>query len=333
MSERPLLEVRGLTTRFFLQEGVVHAAEDVTFTVREGERFGIAGESGSGKTVTALSVMGLIDPPGRIVAGEVLFKGRSLSEMREKDYEKIRGSQISMIFQDPLASLNPVMRIGDQLLEVIKLHRQLDVREARHVAAGLLHEVGIPQPEQRMNDYPHQFSGGQRQRLTIALALCCEPDLIIADEPTTALDVTIQAQVLELLTRLTQERGTAVVLITHDLGVLANFADHVMVMYAGRVMESALSTEFFAAQSHPYSASLMESVSRLDRPPSRPLKTIPGSPPDLISPPSGCPFHPRCFLWGGRDRCRHERPELRACCGNPHRLVACHFAEELEGKR
>jgi len=254
---RPLLEVRGLTTRFDENGAGDPAIEDVSFCVETGRRFGIVGESGSGKTVTALSIMGLIDPPGHIAAGEILFRGKELRGLPRAEYQKVRGAQIAMISQDPLSSLNPVMRVGAQLVETMMVHRSLDRNDARELAVDLLAEVGLDRPRQRLDTYPHELSGGMRQRVAIALALCCQPQLLIADEPTTALDVTIQAQILDLLTRLTDERGTAVVLITHDLGVIAGFAQQIAVMKAGRIVEQENVEAAFAHPTHPYTRSLM----------------------------------------------------------------------------
>ena len=337
MSAEPLLEVRGLTTRFRTDEGTIHAVEDVSFAVSHGQRFGLVGESGCGKTVTALSIMGLIDPPGRIEAGEVRFGGRDLRSLGERDYRQIRGGEIALALQDPLAALNPVMRLGDQLIETILTHRDCRREEARSRTIELLNEVGIPRAEQRLGDYPHQFSGGMRQRVGLALALSCDPALVIADEPTTALDVTIQAQILELLAQLSRDRGMAVILITHDLAVIAGFVEEVAVMYAGRIVERAGRRELFYRPAHPYTRDLLRSVSRLDRPPARRLPTIPGAPPNLLAPPPGCPYHPRCSLSGGRAQCRTDVPQLRqprrpgparAADGERH-TTACHFAEEL----
>jgi len=266
VTERALLEVRGLTTRFGLGGEALRVVDGVSFELRAGQRFGIVGESGSGKTVTALSIMGLVDPPGRVEAGEIWLNGRDLRRLSEREYRAVRGARVAMIFQDPLSSLNPVIRVGDQLAETIAMHRQVSRRESRELAVAFLCDVGIPAARERFGAYPHELSGGMRQRVGIALALCCEPDVLIADEPTTALDVTIQAQILDLLRKLTDDQGTAVILITHDLAVIAGFAEEVAVMYAGRVVERADVDTLFARPAHPYTQSLLASVSRLDGP-------------------------------------------------------------------
>jgi len=271
---RALLEVRGLTARFGPDgEAAVTALDGVSFEVRAGQRFGIVGGSGSGKTVTALSIMGLVESPGRIEAGEIWLHDENLRRLSEREYRGVRGARIAMIFQDPLSSLNPVIRVGDQLAETIALHRRVSKRESRERAVALLGDVGIPAARERFGAYPHELSGGMRQRVGIALALCCEPDLLIADEPTTALDVTIQAQILDLIRKLTDDHGTAVVLITHDLAVVAGFAEQVAVMHAGRVVECADVDTLFAQPTHPHTRSLLASVSRLDRPRSRPRRS------------------------------------------------------------
>jgi oligopeptide transport system ATP-binding protein len=325
-ASEPLLDVRDLRTRFKTDEGIVRAVDGVSFTVGEGERVGIVGESGSGKSVTALSIMRLIDPPaGWIAGGEVSFRGRDLLAMSERELRGIRGRSIAMIFQDAMTSLDPVFTVGDQLVETIVQHAGVTKTEARERAVKALRDVQIPQAERRLDDYPHQFSGGMRQRVMIAIALSCEPSLVIADEPTTALDVTTQAQTLELLYEITDQHHTAVVLITHDLAVVAGFCETVHVMYAGRLVESGTAEDIFYRPMHPYTAGLLGSVTRLDRDPG-PLPSIPGSPPSLVLVPSGCAFHPRCAF--AEERCVREAPALHAALGS--HTAACHFAGQLE---
>jgi len=291
----PLLEVKSLTTHFHTREGAVQAVNGISFTLDQGEAIGIVGESGSGKSVTSLSIMRLLPvPPAEIVDGEVLFDGKDLVELNESEMRKVRGGKIAMIFQDPISSLNPVMRIEEQLVEPIRLHLGLKGAAARHRALELMEAVGIPDAPRRLRGYPHEFSGGMRQRVMIAIALSANPKLLIADEPTTALDVTIQAQILELIHRLRRDFNTAVMFITHDLGVVAGLADRILVMYAGHIAESAPTEELFANPRHPYTLGLLGSVPRLDEEPGSELTTIPGSPPDLLHPPKGCPFQPRC---------------------------------------
>ena len=306
MSE-PLLEVRDLHTHFFTDDGVVRAVDGVSYALRAGETLAVVGESGSGKSVTALSILRLVaSPPGRIVSGAILFRGADLLELSEEEMRKIRGRRISMIFQEPMTSLNPVHTCGAQIAEVVELHEGAS-RDASHARAiEMLKLVGIPSPEQRANEYPHQLSGGMRQRVMIAMALACTPDVLIADEPTTALDVTIQAQILDLLARLRRELGMAVLLVTHDLGVVAETADHVAVMYAGEVVEHAGVRELFARPCHPYTAGLLASLPRLGERRER-LRVIPGNVPNPARFPAGCRFHPRCPV--AIDRCRIEAPE------------------------
>ena len=323
----PLLDVRGLHTYFLTDGGVARAVNGVDFAVSAGERVGLVGESGSGKSVTALSIMRLIDPPaGRIVSGEIRFRGRDLLRLTEPELRRLRGSEIAMVFQDPMTSLDPVFTIGDQLVETIVLHRGLGRRAARKVALESLKAVRIPQATKRLDDYPHQLSGGMRQRVVIAIALSCDPSLLIADEPTTALDVTTQAQILELLRSVASERGTAVVLITHDLGIVAGFCDRVDVMYAGRIVEGGLAEEIYDRPLHPYTWGLLGSVARLDRPRTGRLRAIRGAPPSPLTVHAGCPFHPRCDFATERSLC--EVPALRRV-GDDH-LAACHRAGELE---
>jgi oligopeptide transport system ATP-binding protein len=294
---RPLLEVKDLKTEFQLSRGVVHAVNGVSFSLAEGEVLGVVGESGSGKSVTALSILRLIEEPGRIVGGQILLhddKGTvDLMTLSPVELEHIRGNKISMIFQDPMTSLNPVLSVGYQLIEPLKQHRSMSETEARAAAIKLLERVGIPQASLRTKDYPHQFSGGMRQRVMIAMALACRPKLLIADEPTTALDVTIQAQIVDLINELQDEIHTAVIIITHDLGVIAGMADQVAVMYAGHIVEYGPVREIFSAPQHPYTQALLGAVPRLHYWPDR-LTTIEGAPPSLTIDIAGCPFYPRC---------------------------------------
>jgi oligopeptide/dipeptide ABC transporter ATP-binding protein len=308
---KPLLDVRDLKTEFRLSQAVVHAVNGVSFTLHEGEVLGIVGESGCGKSVTALSLMRLIELPGRITNGEVILhdtqKVVNLIDLPMPEMEQVRGNKISMIFQDPMTSLNPVLTIGYQLMEPLKQHRGMNESQARQAALQLLKRVGIPEAKQRMNDYPHQFSGGMRQRVMVAMALACQPKLLIADEPTTALDVTIQAQIIDLINELKDELGTAVIIITHDLGVIAGMAETVAVMYAGRIVEKGLVSDIFNHPQHPYTRALLGSVPRLHNWPDR-LTTIEGAPPSLTQDIQGCPFFPRCPL--GVAKCQVENPPL-----------------------
>ncbi len=306
---QPLLEVINLKTYFFLDRGVAQAVDDVSFSLRPGRTLSIVGESGCGKSVTALSVMGLIPhPPGRIVGGQILFDGQNLLDLPESKMRRIRGNQISMIFQEPMTSLNPVFRVGDQITEVLQLHQNMDRKAALDRTVNLLQQVGIPSPESRVGDYPHQMSGGMRQRVMIAMALACDPRLIIADEPTTALDVTIQAQILELMRQLSESTGTAILLITHDLGVVAETAERVVVMYAGRVVEEADVGPLFNSPLHPYTRGLMRSIPGVSDDERVRLEAIPGVVPSLLALPSGCKFHARCRH--AFDRCFAEEPPL-----------------------
>ncbi len=292
----PLLEVKHLKTYFFTERGVAKAVDDVSFVLNAAETLGIVGESGCGKSVTALSIMRLVaDPPGRIVDGEIVFDGRNLLGLDEERMRSVRGNEISMIFQEPMSSLNPVFRIGDQIAEVLELHRDMSKEQALQRTIGLLRDVGIPAPESRVRDYPHQLSGGMRQRVMIAMALACDPRIIIADEPTTALDVTIQAQIMELLEELRERKKTAVLLITHDLGVIAETAQQVVVMYAGRIVEQAPVRDLFHHPLHPYTQGLIRSMPSLtlDRD-DKQLDAIPGMVPSLWELPPGCKFHDRC---------------------------------------
>jgi oligopeptide/dipeptide ABC transporter ATP-binding protein len=327
-----LLSIRGLTTEFVTPAGVVKAVTDVGWDLFPGETLGVVGESGSGKTVTAMSILGLVPcPPGRIVAGEVLFEGRDLLQLPEKLLRQLRGRDIGMIFQDPMTSLNPVLTVGDQIAEALRLHdRGMSRDAARSRAVELLASVGVPHPEARYDQYPHEHSGGMRQRAMIAMAIANDPKVLIADEPTTALDVTIQAQVLDVLRTAQDQTGAATVLITHDLALIAENADRVVVMYGGRVVEVADVFAIFASCRHPYTLGLMSSLPRLDVDLEQ-LEPIPGSPPDLIDLPTGCSFHPRCRLAKGREICRTEVPPLRDVGGG--QLSACHFADEVPAER
>ena len=315
----PLLRVRDLKTYFVTDRGAgtARAVDGVSFDLQPGETLGIVGESGCGKTVTSLSILRLIpEPPGHIRPGSYIeFEGRNLLTLAPKELRAIRGNRIAMIFQEPMTSLNPVLTIGDQVAEAAIVHQRLSRRVARARAIEMLQQVGIPDPGSRVDDYPHQLSGGMRQRVMIAMALICHPQILIADEPTTALDVTIQAQILELLARLQQQLGMAVLLITHDLGVVAGTADRVVVMYAGQVVETATTSELFARPEHPYTEGLMASIPRLDRPRER-LHAIPGSVPAATAWPAGCRFHPRCpYAW---EKCRTEEPPLLDTEGAGH---------------
>jgi len=307
MAER-LLDVKGLKVRFATEDGIVHAVDGVDFELDRGDVLGIVGESGSGKSVTAMTLLGLTRDKNTRFEGEVIYKGQNLLDLPESRLRDVRGNEIAMIFQDPMTSLNPVYTVGDQIVEAIVTHEQATKREAKRRAAELLRQVGIPNPQQRVDDYPHQFSGGMRQRAMIAMALSCNPDVLIADEPTTALDVTIQAQILELLDRLREDFDSAVILITHDLGVVAEVANDIIVMYAGRVVEHGPKRELFYDPQHPYTWGLLGSIPRLDRPKPEKLHSIKGMPPSLINLPQGCKFRPRCPH--AFDKCEEE-PELR----------------------
>ncbi|MFB7459299.1 MULTISPECIES: ABC transporter ATP-binding protein [unclassified Streptomyces] len=324
-----LLEVRDLHVEFRTRDGIVHAVNGVGYEVEAGETLAVLGESGSGKSVTAQAVMGILDvPPGRISGGRILFRGRDLLELKEDERRRIRGAEMAMIFQDALSALNPVLTVGDQLGEMFVVHRGMSRKDARARAVELMDRVRIPAARQRVGDYPHQFSGGMRQRIMIAMALALEPALIIADEPTTALDVTVQAQVMDLLAELRREYRMGLVLITHDLGVVADVADRIAVMYAGRIVESAPVHDIYKAPAHPYTRGLLDSIPRLDHK-GRELYAIKGLPPSLLAIPPGCAFHPRCPM--ARDVCRTDVPPLYEV--SESRVSACHFWREcLDGR-
>ena len=323
---QPLLEVKNLKTQFFTQDGVVKAVDDVSFYVMPGETLGVVGESGSGKSMTGLSIMRLIpNPPGKIVNGEIIFNGNDVLKMNEEQVRSIRGNDIAMIFQDPMTSLNPVLTINRQISEALQLHMGMNKSQARSRAIELLKMVGIPNAEERVDQYPHQFSGGMRQRVMIAMALSCNPKLLIADEPTTALDVTIQAQILDLMRNLQNETGTGVLMITHSMGVVAGMADRVQVMYAGKIVETAETEEIFANPRMPYTVGLMQSIPRLDSARREKLRPIRGLPPDLIDLPDMCPFVPRCNY--AREKCEQKNPPLLEV--KPGHYAACWFWEEV----
>jgi oligopeptide/dipeptide ABC transporter ATP-binding protein len=326
-----LLSIRDLAVEFRTEDGIVHAVDGVSYDVFPGETLGIVGESGSGKSVSTMALLGLIpQPPGRIASGTAMFKGRDLLKMSKRELREFRGDEVAMVFQDPMTSLNPVLKIGYQLAEAIKTHypKEPDDKVKSRVV-DLLRLVGVPNPDVRVNQYPHEFSGGMRQRAMIAMAIANSPSLLIADEPTTALDVTIQAQVLEVLKTVQEETQAATILITHDLGIVAEMCDRVLVMYAGRIVEAGDVTTIFRAPRHPYTVGLLDSLPKLTEDEEW-LRPIPGSPPSLINRPSGCAFHPRCFLSQGRPRCREEIPALHGADGAGH-SAACHFADELIG--
>jgi oligopeptide/dipeptide ABC transporter ATP-binding protein len=321
-----LLQVKDLRTHFFTLEGVIKAVDGVSYDVHEGETVALVGESGCGKSVSALSIMRLIPyPPGRIVAGEISFQGKNLLTLNGEEMRQVRGKEIAMIFQEPMTSLNPALTIGRQLTETLEAHLVMSSSDALGRAAELLQLVGIPEPERRLTQYPHQFSGGMRQRVMIAMALSCNPKLILADEPTTALDVTIQAQILELMKELSQRFGVAMVIITHNLGVVARYADRVNVMYAGKIIEQGSADKVYYHPRHPYSLGLLRSVPRLDQPRKTKLDPIDGQPPDLANLPPGCSFQPRCKF--AVDKCVHEVPPLAQV--EAEHLSACWVAETL----
>jgi oligopeptide transport system ATP-binding protein len=322
----PLLDVKNLRTQFFTQDGVVKAVDDVSFHIMPGETLGIVGESGCGKSITAMSIMRLIpSPPGKIVGGQILFDGEDVMKMSDEEVRSIRGNKIAMIFQDPMTSLNPVLTINRQISESLELHLGMSKSQSRARSVELLKMVGIPNAEERVDQYPHQFSGGMRQRVMIAMALSCNPSLLIADEPTTALDVTIQAQILDLMRNLQQEHNTALMMITHDLGVVAGMTDRIQVMYAGHVVETAPTEELFANPRHPYTVGLLNSIPRLDAVAKAKLSPIRGLPPDLIDLPDMCPFLPRCDY--AREKCEQQNPPLLEV-NDVHRS-ACWFWDEV----
>jgi oligopeptide/dipeptide ABC transporter ATP-binding protein len=325
----PILEIKDLTVEFSTEDGVVRAVTGVDYDLFPGEVLGIVGESGSGKSVSMLTVLGLVPmPPGRIASGEATYKGENLLTMKKSKLRELRGGEMAMIFQDPMTSLNPVLTIGDQISEALKMHNEgMDDDGAKARTIELLEMVGVPYAERRVAQYPHEFSGGMRQRAMIAMAIANNPSVLIADEPTTALDVTIQAQIVEVMKTAQRETNAAIVLITHDLGLIAELADRVVVMYAGRVVELGDVFTIFNSPRHPYTIGLMSSLARLDEDQDR-LEPIPGQPPSLISPPPGCAFHPRCVHSQGRAICRTDVPELRGTDESEHR-AACHFSEEL----
>lgn len=326
-----LIKIKSLTTRFYTNDGVVHAVNGISYAMEEGETLGVVGESGCGKSVHALSIMNLIpSPPGKIEGGEIWFDGRDLLKVSERELEKIRGKDIAMVFQDPMTSLNPVFTVGFQIIEVLKLHLEIGEAQARGRAEELLRIVGIPDARQRLDDYPHQFSGGMRQRAMIAMALSCNPKLLIADEPTTALDVTIQAQIVELVKRLQEQLGMAVMWITHDLGVVAELARTINVMYAGYIVERGNVMNIYKKTRHPYTLGLMRSLPRLDAAPGTKLVSIPGLPPDLIDLPKGCPFAARCVY--RVDQCLEEVPQLEEVDGDQH-TVACWRWKQVAGRK
>jgi oligopeptide transport system ATP-binding protein len=321
-----LLEVRNLKTQFFTQDGVVHAVNGISYTVDAGETVAIVGESGSGKSVGVMSLIRLIpQPPGKIVDGEVIFDGQDLLKLSEDQLRQVRGNHIAMIFQDPMTSLNPVLTVGRQITEALELHLNMNKEQSRKRAIELLELVGIPGAAARIDDYPHQFSGGMRQRVMIAMGLSCDPQLLIADEPTTALDVTIQAQIVELVNRLKKELGMSIIWITHDLGVVAGMAERVLVMYSGFIVEESPVGQIYAKPYHPYTLGLLRSIPRLDLGRQKRLVPIEGLPPDLLEAPSYCPFAPRCAFH--KEKCWQENPPLEEV--EPGRRVACWYWKEV----
>lgn len=333
-----LMDVRDLVVRFYTQEGTVYAVNGISFEIEEGETLGIVGESGSGKSVSSLAIMGLIpNPPGKIESGEVFFEGRDLLKLNSEQMRLVRGKEIAMIFQDPMTSLNPVLTIGTQITESLKLHEGMNTSQSRKRAADLLDMVGIPDAYRRLDDYPHQFSGGMRQRVMIAMGLSCNPKLLIADEPTTALDVTIQAQIIELVKQLKDEFNMAMIWITHDLGVVAGIADNIQVMYGGRIMEKGKAKEVFKDTRHPYTVGLIGSLPRLDSKGEEKLTQIEGAPPDMRIEPTGCPFAPRCDVREhlNLEKCWTERPPLEEVPGKTtqsEHVMSC-WADIREGAK
>lgn len=325
----PLLEIKDLKTRFYTEDGVVNAVNGVSYKMEEGEILGVVGESGCGKSVHALSIMRLItDPPGKIENGEIWFSKSDLLKLSESEMRHIRGAQIAMVFQDPMSSLNPVYTVGDQIMEALILHQGMDHTQARERAAELLSMVGISEPKKRLDNYPHQFSGGMRQRAMIAMALSCNPQLLIADEPTTALDVTIQAQIVDLVMRLQEKLGMAVMWITHDLGIVAEMAHKINVMYAGYIIEHGTATNIYKNTRHPYTMGLLGSLPRIDEAPGTKLVSIPGLPPDLVALPKGCPFYARCTY--REEQCLNKMPPLEQADSSTH-TVACWRWEHIAG--
>jgi len=323
-----VLKVKDLKTYFYVEEGVVKAVDGVSFTLKKGETLGIAGESGSGKTVTSLSILRLIPwPPGKIISGSVELDGTDLLKIPYRDMVNIRGNEISMIFQDPMTSLNPVFTVGDQIIETILIHQKVDKRAAKKRALELLYEVGIPNAEVRFSQYPHEYSGGMRQRAMIAMSLACNPKILIADEPTTALDVTIQAQILELMNKMKEEFNNSIIIITHDLGVIAEMVDNLIIMYAGKIVEYSDVRTIFYHPSHPYTWGLLESIPKLEKREKR-LVPITGNPPSLVKIPEGCSFNPRCRY--RKDICLREVPPLIEIA--PGHSIACHLTGEERKK-
>ena len=329
MSKEKLIDVNDLQTYFHTEEGTVKAVDGVSFEIYPGETLGVVGESGCGKSVTSLSIMRLIEsPPGQIENGEILFNGKDLTKLSQKEMRKIRGNDISMIFQEPMTSLNPVYTVGDQIMEAILIHKNVNKKQAREEAINMLRKVGIPLPEQRVDEYPHQLSGGMRQRVMIAMALSCDPQLLIADEPTTALDVTIQAQILELMNSLKRQFGMAIMMITHDLGVIAEVSDRVAVMYAGKIVEYTDVKTLYADPKHPYTWGLMHSIPHIEKDLDR-LEAIPGNVPNPLNFPTGCKYNTRCPF--ATDKCRTDEPDILEVEEGHH--VACWHIDKLEAKK
>ncbi|MFF7731922.1 MULTISPECIES: oligopeptide/dipeptide ABC transporter ATP-binding protein [unclassified Streptomyces] len=325
----PFLDVRDLKVHFPTEDGLVKSVDGVSFTLEKGRTLGIVGESGSGKSVTSLALLGLHKGTRAQVSGEIWLDGRELVALPEAGMRALRGRTVSMIFQDPLSALHPFFTVGSQIAEAYRVHHKVSKKEARDRAVEMLKRVGIPQPELRVRDYPHQFSGGMRQRAMIAMSLVCDPELLIADEPTTALDVTVQAQILDLIRDLQEEFGSAVVIITHDLGVVSDVADDILVMYGGRRIEYGTTRDVLKQPQHPYTWGLLQSMPHLSGDVGERLDPIPGTPPSLINLPGGCAFHPRCAYkgWAPQGRCTTERPELRLVTGSERHLAACHLSD------